>query len=172
MSRQARRGKPAGRPPKQAAPAAGYFSRLVACGIGVIAALAIIAVPVLAIYFVVGMVPSAVAAVIDRRRPRYFAHTVTGLNVIGLWPYVVGAWKGSIAGPDMWRQLVDPTVWLVVYGAAGLGWLLFFATPVLAEIFLEIREDGERGRIESRIAALKEEWGPEVAAGAAAPDKG
>jgi hypothetical protein len=168
MSRKTNRPQPRQRPrAAQAAPAAaGLFSRLVAGGIGAAAVVAMLAAPIIAAYFVVGLLPTAVAAVVDRRRPRYFAHTVGGLNVIGLWPYAVGAWKGSFTPADMYRMLFDPAVWLVVYGAAGLGWLLFYAMPVIAEIYLEIREDQQRSRLESRIAELKAEWGAEIASAA------
>jgi hypothetical protein len=166
MTKPSRRAPPRGRPARRKkAPAAsgGLFSRLVAGGIGAAATAAMVSVPIVAAYFLIGLVPTVVAAIVDRRRPRYLAHTVCGLNVIGLWPFAVGAWKGSLGAADMHRMLLDPKIWLVVYGAAGLGWLLFSVTPVFAEIFLEIRDDRGRHRLERRAAALKEEWGSEVA---------
>ena len=46
-----------------------------------------------------------------------------------------------------------------MYGAAGVGWLLFLALPPVVISFLRIHEAQRVARLRSAQAKLKEEWG-------------
>ncbi|MEI8394329.1 MAG: hypothetical protein WCF85_06300 [Rhodospirillaceae bacterium] len=112
---------------------------------------------------VVGLIPTAVAYLVDRDPDKLAPITVGALNICGILPFVMGMWKHGHTMSESLRLLGDPFTWLVIYGAAALGWGFYFLVPPMIANF-------EIMRAESRIMALHEakrelvvEWGPEVA---------
>jgi hypothetical protein len=114
------------------------------------------------VLFGVGLVPTLVALVTDRDPDKTAAITVGGLNFCGCMPYAIDLWKTGHSVAGVMSKLADPLTWLVIYGAAGAGWLLYFTIPPLVATT-------EIGRAEKRIEMLKkkritliQEWGPDV----------
>ena len=61
------------------------------------------------------------------------------------------------------QQVIDsPVSWLVMYGAAGIGWVLYFCVPPIVAMVVEVRVDETKRRLEGRAKVLVEEWGEEV----------
>lgn len=114
------------------------------------------------ILFGVGLVPTLVALVTDRDPDKTAGITVGGLNFCGCMPFAIDLWKTGHSIPGVMSKLSDPLTWLVMYGAAAVGWFLYFTIPPLVA-------STEIGRAEKRIEALKkkrvaliQEWGPDV----------
>lgn len=114
------------------------------------------------IIFGVGLVPTMVALATDRDPEKSAAITVGGMNFCGCMPYAIDLWKTGHNIASALAKLGDPVTWLVMYGAAGIGWFLYFTIPPLIA-------NTEISRSEKRIEALKkkrvgliQEWGPEV----------
>lgn len=82
-----------------------------------------------AIILMIGMVPTLVAFIIDRTPGRYLMKCVAGMNLAGVVPWLYHLW---ITGHDMivaMDMASDPFVWFAIYGASGMGWLLFLGLP-------------------------------------------
>jgi hypothetical protein len=134
---------------------------MVTLGVIVVTVMAVAALP-LCLLFVGGMLPSFVAAAVDRAPRRYFTRTVGAMNLAGLAPGVLHLWEAGITFGSLRQVATTPWTWLAVYGAAGIGWLLFFVAPTVARALLDVKVDETQRRLEARTKALVEEWGDEV----------
>jgi hypothetical protein len=127
----------------------------------VVVGLALTALPLCALVLA-GTLPTAVAAIVDRHRRRYLARTVGAMNLAGVMPSALRMWEAGISF-DSLRQVIDsPYSWLIMYGAAAAGWVLYFCVPPVVAMVLEIKVDEAKHRLEARAKALIEEWGEEV----------
>ncbi|HXQ49654.1 MAG TPA: hypothetical protein VN802_01055 [Stellaceae bacterium] len=112
-----------------------------------------------------GMLPTAVAAMVDRHRRRHLTRDVAAANLAGMvWPVMLFfRFDFSLAGAL--HVLGDPRNWLVMYSGAGIGWILHGATPVIARIILDIRSGQAERRLRRQAELLAEEWGPDLRGG-------
>lgn len=123
--------------------------------------LAVTALPV-CVLTMAGMVPTVVAALLDRFRAKYLTRTVGAMNVAGLAPLVLQLWSRGLTMADATRLLSNPFNWLMMYGAAAIGWAIFLAMPTIARTIVDVRADQAQRQLKSRAAQLVEEWGEEV----------
>jgi len=145
---KARRGKSSG-------------SAFITLAVIVVSALALTALP-LCLLVVAGLLPTAVAVVVDRHRRRYLARTVGAMNIAGVIPGALRMWEAGITFASLQQVIGSPVSWLVMYGAAGIGWVLYFCVPPVVAMVLEVKVDDTKRRLESRTKLLVEEWGEEV----------
>jgi len=116
----------------------------------------------LALLLMAGLVPSMVAALIDRTRARYLTRAVGFMNLAGLSPLVMQLWGRGLTMIGLADILSRPVNWLIMYGAAGIGWVLFLGMPSLARIFVDIRADQLQQDLKTRAARLVQDWGDDV----------
>ncbi|NNG02823.1 MAG: hypothetical protein HKM95_01820 [Inquilinus sp.] len=124
--------------------------------------LAFFALPTL-IVTVALLVPTIVAAIVDRSREHHAMLAVGSLNLAGLVPALLNLWAGGHTIGGAGRVLADPYAWLAGFGAAGVGWLLVLGLPKLLELAMTLRNEAEIRRLQERQTALVAEWGPDVA---------
>ena len=117
---------------------------------------------------VVGMVPSLVALIVDRDPEKYAAIAVAPINFCGVLPFIITLWQRGHEMRDSVNLLSDPLNWLIMFGAAAVGWAIFFAVPPGVAALLAHRNEAEIKRLTERQEKLVEEWGPEVAHGSVA----
>jgi hypothetical protein len=127
----------------------------------VFALLAITALP-LCIVLLAGLVPTMVSIVVDRYRARYLTRTVGAMNLAGIAPMIFQLWTHGFAMADALTMLQNPMNWLLMYGAAALGWGLFLAMPQVARIVVDIRADQHQAELKARAKQLVAEWGEDV----------
>jgi hypothetical protein len=109
-----------------------------------------------------GMIPTAVAYVVDRDPDKTAAMTVGGLNLAGVATYLISLWQAGHSMAALSRVLTDPFAWLVMFGAAGLGWTLYYGIPPAVAGWITLRAEA---RIAQRIKEQQELidlWGTEV----------
>lgn len=113
--------------------------------------------------FGVGMIPTMVAYMIDRDPEKPAPIIVGGLNFCGCMPFAILLWiQGHTMGVAM-KMLANPITWLVMYGAAALGWAFYYGIPP-AVANAEIRSAEKRvEELRMRKSELVQQWGPEVA---------
>ena len=112
---------------------------------------------------VVLLVPTIVAAIVDRSRDHHAVLAVGSLNFAGAVPALIDLWgKGHTIGAAG-RVLADPYSWLAGFGAAAIGWLLLLGLPKILEVAMTLRNEAEIRRLQERQAALIAEWGPDIA---------
>lgn len=136
-------------------------SALITLTVIVITVLALTALP-LCILLVAGLLPSGVAVLVDRHRRRYLARTVGAMNLAGVIPGALRMWEAGITFTSLQQVVNSPYSWLVMYGAAGMGWVLYFCVPPVVAMVIEVRDDETKRRLEARSKLLIEEWGEEV----------
>jgi hypothetical protein len=77
------------------------------------------------VFLTFALLPSIVAAAVDHGPLRCATICVTSFNVAGIAPFVIRFWSV----PDTYEVAVtlmtNVYVWLIIYSAAGLGWLLY-----------------------------------------------
>lgn len=116
-----------------------------------------------------GMVPTIVAYIVDRNDDKAASMTVGSINLCGIMPFLIQLWQhGHNLGYSL-GLLSQPVTWLVMYSAAGMGWVLYFAIPPVIAGWSASRDEGRVRQLESKREALVEVWGPEVAEALKAP---
>lgn len=112
--------------------------------------------------FAVGLVPTVVALIVDVTPGRYLTRCVAGLNVAGMSPFVHNLWT---QGNDMMTAVgivTDAVAWLVIYGAAAMGWLLFLGFPGAVAVFQTLNAKRRIYLMQEKQKTLLEEWGDSI----------
>jgi hypothetical protein len=109
-----------------------------------------------------GLIPTIVAAVIDRYPGKYLTRTVGAMNLAGVAPMVVRLWGTGDNMAAALGLLGRPVNWLIMYGAAAVGWGIFLAMPAVARIIVDLQAEQIQGQLRERAGRLVEEWGEEV----------
>jgi hypothetical protein len=144
----------------------GVFAPIM-CGAAILL-LAVIALPV-ALLLLVGIVPSIVAYIIDHTPRRTLTLTVGPLNLAGAGPYCLQLWFGADTVRALGQDLTNVWVWLVMYSAAAVGWLLHLGMPLIVRFVLERAIDGRKAKLVQIQNKLRAEWGDEVEGGTPGP---
>ena len=122
----------------------------------------VIALPTM-IIVLFGMLPSMVALIIDRTKGKSAAFTVSAVNFIGVFPYIMDLWKGGNSF-DQAINMLDIFTMLIMYSAAAMGWLLFMSAPAVISSFVMVLQQRKIANLRKQQKTLIEEWGPDVAA--------
>lgn len=122
---------------------------------------AIAAMPTTAL-LCIGMLPTVVAWLIDRTKERTRALTVGAMNAAGCTPFILQLWMTTNTLPNSLMIISDPRTIIVMYCAAGVGYLIDWAISGLVGSVMVQRATSRRDQIAKRKAALVERWGKEV----------
>ena len=111
-----------------------------------------------------GMLPTFVALIVDRTRQKYAVFCVGGMNFSGVFPYLLDLWAGEHTIGSAMEVLTDVFSLLLMYGAAGFGWMIFIAIPPVVGAFLTVMAQRRVSQLRRDQKELIEEWGEDVAA--------
>lgn len=109
-----------------------------------------------------GMLPTLVAFVVDNRKERYAARTVGYLNSAGVFIVCLDMWSGDHTWQHSLDLLSQPVNYLIMFGAAAVGWVLYFIFPPVANAYLTIHNDLRMKSLNSEQEKLVKEWGTGV----------
>lgn len=115
------------------------------------------------ILFGLGMIPTMVAYVVDRDPEKPAPITVGGLNFCGCLPYAIDLWKHGGGISAALKVFSDPMAWLVMYGAAAVGWAFYYGIPPAVANAEVMRSERRIDALKQRKVGLVQEWGPDVA---------
>lgn len=115
------------------------------------------------ILFGVGMIPTIVAYIVDRDPEKSAPITVGGVNFCGCMPFAIDLWKHQHTIGAVAKLLGDPLSWLVMYGAAAVGWGLYYGIPPLVAGMEVSRAEKRVDVLKLKKVTLVQEWGPDVA---------
>ncbi len=125
-------------------------------------AMIIISLPtVLLVFF--GMLPSIVAFIVERTKPRYAAISVSAMNFSGVFPYLLDSWGGDHTVSEAMNMLTNVFSLMVMYSASAFGWLIFIAVPPVVAAFLAVINERRIAQIRKRQREIIGEWGIGVA---------
>jgi hypothetical protein len=111
----------------------------------------------------IGMLPTLGAMLTDRRKEKYATLCVGCMNFTGVLPFMIQLWTEEHSYERAFQVIGDPFTWLVMYGAAALGWSIYFVAPGIVGMFIAMRTEQRIQRLRRRQRELVEEWGPGVA---------
>ena len=108
---------------------------------------------------VLGLMPSVVANVVEKRKKRFASKTVSAFNLAGILPYFFKL--GQMGNPNSAARelIVDPFVWVVIYGLATCGWVMVQVIPQFVFLILLIRSEFTKKKLKSFQDELVKEWG-------------
>jgi hypothetical protein len=107
----------------------------------------------------IGMVPAMVAVFIDQSPKKHFGICVAGLNFAGVAPFLAELWGGHNGVGTALKIIGNVYAWFVMYGAAGVGWVLYLFLPAVVAGFLAIRAETRLAELAKMRARLAGEWG-------------
>ena len=120
-----------------------------------------VAAPAYFMLLIGGMIPTAVAFIVDRS-PRHLARTVAATNLAGLVLPALAVLSGGSNFAAAFGVLREPQNWLIMYGAAAIGWIINFIMPSLARVIIDIRAEHQHRQLMHRGEVLIREWGEDV----------
>lgn len=109
-----------------------------------------------------GLIPTIVAYVVDKDPDKSAALTVGSMNLTGIAPFLVRLWQAGHTLDGTARLLADPFTWMVMFGAAAIGWLMYFFIPMGVAMVEQARSGSRIREMEAERAGLVADWGPEV----------
>ena len=111
----------------------------------------------------VGMLPTLVAALVDRTGKGTLAITVGGMNLAGCSPFLLDLWMNGHELDMGFRMISNPTTIVVMYSAAAMGYVINWSLSGIVETLMIKKFTLRAEQIEKRKAQLKQQWGEEVA---------
>jgi hypothetical protein len=111
---------------------------------------------------VIAMLPTIAAGFSDRIRGETRALTIGAMNVAGCTPFLLQLWTSGHNLDNALSIISDPLTIVVVYSAAGVGWIIDWATAGMVATIMQQSGVRRLADIKARQAALVERWGPEV----------
>lgn len=110
----------------------------------------------------IGMLPTFVALFIDRTADKNRPLTVGAMNLAGCAPFILQLWTTGTSMNNALTIITDPRTIIVMYCAAGVGYIINWAVSGLVGSVMVQRGTSRRNYIARRQAELVERWGPEV----------
>ncbi len=114
------------------------------------------------ILLMIGMLPTVVAAVIDRSGKGTKAITVGAMNIAGCTLYLLQLWTMGHTKENALMLISDPRNVITIYCAAGVGYMIDW---MMAGIVTTIVIGKSKHRLEEIVrkqGELAARWGPEV----------
>lgn len=116
------------------------------------------------VVLIINMAPTAVAWMVDRARPRYLAITVGMLNFCASLPAESDLWRHGQSYDAAFDIATDPYYWLIAYGAAAVGWMVYLGLPTVLRGYYFMTTASRLQSLGRRQKQLVEAWGEDFAA--------
>jgi len=111
---------------------------------------------------IVGMLPTLTAVFIDRSSEKTRGLTVGALNLAGCMPFLLQVWGGQNTIDHAMDIIVDPRTIIVMYCAAGVGYIVDWAVSGLVATVMVQTSASRLEHMAKRRTELIERWGREV----------
>ena len=110
-----------------------------------------------------GMLPTLGAFIADRDPQKHLVVTVGLLNFCGVVHPMLTLWELGQSYDAMHQVIGDVYNWLVAYGSAGCGWMIFIVMPSFARSYYRVATETRVRMLTTTKRKLIETWGDEVA---------
>ena len=108
------------------------------------------------------LLPTAVAFVMKRGKGWYGGACVGALNLAGAAPALVELWFTSHTIEAAFGILSDVFSLLIIYGSAGIGWVVYTTTPSIVSAFMAMTSGRRITALKTQQKELSLKWGPDV----------
>jgi hypothetical protein len=112
-----------------------------------------------AIVIAVGLIPTLLTFLFDRTPEKFGVLCIGSLNLAGLYPVLMPLWTQGHTMDRAMKALSDPSTGAVIVGAAGMGCVIYFATPPIVSLVAKFRLGRDIADLEKRQADLIGYWG-------------
>ncbi len=125
----------------------------------------VIAIPILLIskwaiaFFIGAMLPTIIAILFDRNYHKCASATICSFNLIGVLPYLMRLWNSQSINNMAKSIIVDIDTWMVIYGVAFVGQLLYLAIPSLVIKYHAAKNQVQINNLEKKYKQITEQWG-------------
>ncbi|MFK7973863.1 MAG: hypothetical protein AB8B66_03250 [Rickettsiaceae bacterium] len=110
------------------------------------------------IFFSAAMLPAIFAFFFDRNEHRCLSATICSFNLIGVMPYLMSLWQTNAIDYLAKQLLATPSTWMVIYGAAFIGQMLYVSVPLLIVKFYLAKAKIKIGKYKTQRQALCDQW--------------
>ncbi|PCJ27360.1 MAG: hypothetical protein COA94_04160 [Rickettsiales bacterium] len=110
------------------------------------------------IFFIGTMLPTIFAIFYDRNRHRCLSATVCSFNLIGVLPYMIRIWESSSVDYLAKQLLTNIDTWMMIYGTAFIGQLLYVSMPVLIVKLYEAKTKVHISNYQNQHKELCAKW--------------
>ncbi len=114
------------------------------------------------VLLLLGMLPTVVAIIIDRKGGTR-AMTVGSMNLCGCLPFLLDLWTKSHTMEHAVGLITDPRTIIVMYAAAGIGYMIDWALSGIVATIMIQRATSRLSAIRKRQEEMIVRWGAEVA---------
>lgn len=114
------------------------------------------------IFFAAAMLPTIFAIFIDKNNHKCLSATLCTFNLIGALPYLMKMWGSTSIDYISKQILADVNTWMVIYGAAFIGQLLYISMPLLIVKIYTTKIRLQVDNFKKQRQELSEIWGIEV----------
>lgn len=111
------------------------------------------------IFFASAMLPSLIAFFLDKGKHKCASATICTFNLIGVLPYLIRLWKSPSIDSLAKLVIADVNSWMIVYGAALIGQLLYISLPLLIVKLYEAKNQVKINNLAKKCELLSKEWG-------------
>jgi hypothetical protein len=115
-----------------------------------------------ALLLLVGILPTLVVVAVDDSEQFCAVRSVGALNLCGIAPFIGELWTGSNDLAGLIAVIANVQAWLIMYGAATIGWTLYISMPPLVNVILTVRDEARITQLRELQQGLIQEWGPGV----------
>ena len=151
--------KPTAKRPRSHRSKSAVFQRNMFIGLGLIMAVVFLPSTFL---LSISMLPTYVAALVDKGKRRTKAVTVGAMNLAGTLPFLLELWMQGHNFDKAFSITMDASAIVVIYSAAAVGYVIdWVMTGVVSKFLLQRGKSRIKG-IEKRQEELVERWGKEV----------
>jgi hypothetical protein len=110
----------------------------------------------------VGMLPAVVAFATDSDRQKSTGIAVGAMNAAGITPFVIDLWTKGQTMQNVVHIIHDPSNWLIILGAAGIGQLIVAILPQIIASLSLLQAESRLKTLKQNLETMKERWGSDV----------
>lgn len=114
------------------------------------------------IFFRAAMLPTIFAIFFDKNSHRCLSATICSFNLIGVMPYLIRMWESSSVDYVAKQILADVGTWMIIYGAAFIGQLLYASMPLLIVKLYSTKINVKISKYEKKHKSLCDQWGIDI----------
>lgn len=114
------------------------------------------------VFILIAMLPSIVVYYLDQSNQRYVFRSIFYSNCSGLLPYIAQLIKWGPTSGNLQEIMYSSTTWIVIYGAAFIGYLLTIVAPLMAQAMIGSLNQTQVRGLQRAQKKIEKEWGHEI----------
>ena len=111
----------------------------------------------------VGLLPTMVAFIVDKSFGKCATLCVGAMNIAGIFPSIFKLWAEQNSFTQAIQIITNVFDLVIMYGAAGFGWVLYVIIPSAVSALLNIIAQRRIARLRNLQRDLINEWGKDIA---------